>query len=204
MPRSTRSDSEATGRRVLAAASTLFASRGYADVGLEEVAALAGVTRGAVYHHFVSKAGLFDAVAADAQAGVGDAVEAAADAASDEWAGLLAGCRAFLVASLDDSVRRILLIDAPAVQGWARWRGQDAAASARRLLEGIGALVDGGTVSVNSVSGATALISGALNEAALQIAESPDRGAALTILWPDIERMLNAFRSLEREDDAVS
>ncbi|MEY2849473.1 MAG: hypothetical protein RI885_2140 [Actinomycetota bacterium] len=195
MPRATLIESEATARRILAASRELFADRGYAAVGLEQIAAQAGVTRGAVYHHFASKEGLFGAVAAASQAQVAVEVESAADSESDDWSGLLAGCRAFLGATLDDRSRRILLIDAPAVLGWARWRGQDAAASGRHLEEALTTLAAAGVISVASVPGATALISGALNEAALQIAESPDRAAALDTLWPDVERLLEAFRA---------
>lgn len=194
MARASREQSEITGRRILEVATGLFAGRGYADVGLEEVAAAAGVTRGAVYHHYGNKQGLFRAVTAEVQRRVAAAVSGAADEQPDGWHGLLAGCRAFLAAAVADEHRRILLIDAPAVLDWTTWRGQDADASGRHLVEALAALAADGTIRAHSVEGAAALLSGAMNEAALRIAGAPDRGAALDELWPDLERMLTAYR----------
>ena len=133
MPRATKEQSEITARRILRVAGELFGERGYAAVGLAEVAASAQVTRGAVYHHYGSKQALFAAVAAVAQQRVGQLVSDAADAAGGPWEGLIAGCRAFLDASVAGAHRRILLVDAPAVLGWNTWRAQDAAASGHLL-----------------------------------------------------------------------
>jgi AcrR family transcriptional regulator len=194
MAKATKAESDATADRVLSTAATLFAANGFASVGLEQVAATAGVTRGAVYHHFASKRGLFEAVAGRAQRGVAAAVVEAADAAPDPWSGILAGCRAFLIASLSDTHRRILLVDAPSVLGWSVWRQQDADASARHLEEALRELSDEGVISIHSVSGTTTLISGAMNEAALHIAESENPDETLESIWIDLERMLAAFR----------
>ena len=133
MPRATKEQSEATARAVRGSAFALFAELGYADVGLERVAEQAGVTRGAVYHHYGNKVALFTAVVADAQAIVARAVAAAAP--GDGWPALEAGSVAFMRAVVDPAVRRILLVDAPAVLGWALWRELDAAAAGRQLAE---------------------------------------------------------------------
>ncbi|GAA3383760.1 TetR/AcrR family transcriptional regulator [Cryptosporangium minutisporangium] len=202
MPRASKEQSEATARRVLATATTLFAERGYAAVGLEEVAAAADVTRGAVYHHYAGKMGLFEAVADAVAQRVGSAVAAAADAEPDPWAGLLAGCRAFLAAGVTDDTRRILLIDAPAVLGWQTWHGQDARASARHLQDAIEALAARGDVRVHSAAGTAALLSGAMNEAALRIAAAPDPASELEILWRDLERLLSGLRPHALPDGA--
>lgn len=172
MARATREQSEQTARAVRTSAFRLFADLGYADVGLERVAEHAGVTRGAVYHHFGSKLGLFTAVTADAQAIVAAAVECAAP--GDGWDAIEAGSAAFLRAVVDPSVRRILLVDAPAVLGWTAWRDLDAAHSGRLLVDGLRALDD----LVVEPAAAAALLNGAMNEAALWVAAGGDADEA--------------------------
>ncbi|MEU4423260.1 TetR family transcriptional regulator [Actinoplanes sp. NPDC024001] len=198
MARATKEQSEITARRIREVATAMFAERGYAAVGLEEVAAAAEVTRGAVYHHYRNKQALFEAVAAAAQQRVADAVTTAADAAGEPWDGLVAGCRAFLTASVTDTHRRILLLDAPAVMGWSTWRRQDAAASGHHLAEAVAELAAAGHLRVTSPDATAALLSGAMNEAALRIAESPDRDAALDETWADLLRLLNGLRPADR------
>lgn len=135
--RATKEDSEATARLILTHAARLFAERGYGHVGLEEIAQAASVTRGAVYHHFGSKQGMFEAVAEAAQQKLGQEVVLAAETEPDVWDGFRAGCRAFLTASLAADSRQILLIDAPSVLGWNAWRRQDSAASGAHLSDAI-------------------------------------------------------------------
>ena len=195
MPRATREQSEATAAAVLAAGRALFAERGYAAVGLEQVAAAAGVTRGAVYHHYGSKAGLFAAVHEAVQASVAAAIDAATRGLADPWAGLEAGCRAFLVASVADGSRRIVLLDGPAVLGWARWQESDARHSVRRLDEALAFLDRSGALAVASVPAASALLSGAMNAAATWIAGAPDRDAATEEAWATLLPLLAALRA---------
>ena len=172
MPRATKEQSERTAQAVRASAYRLFAEHGYADVGLGQVARDAGVTRGAVYHHFGSKVGLFTAVVDDAQSVVAAAVaEAAPD---DGWQAIEAGSIAFMRAVVDPALRRILLVDGPAVLGWTAWRELDAAHSGRLLADGLGALDD---LAVDP-GAAAALLNGAMNEAALWIAAGGDAALA--------------------------
>jgi AcrR family transcriptional regulator len=172
----------------------LFAARGFADVGLDEIAAAAGVTRGAVYHHFGSRRGMFDAVHAWAQGEVARTIAVATADIAEPWEALKVGCRAFLDAAVREDVRRILLVDAPAVAGWDAWRELDARGSARLLHEVLTELRDAGVVDVASVDACHALLSGAMNEAALRAAslDSAERGIAEA--WPTLERMLDALR----------
>lgn len=195
MARTTREQSEATAARVLATARRLFTERGYADVGLEEVAAQSAVTRGAVYHHFGSKRGLFQAVLAQVQHSVADAIERDTALVAGPWDMLEAGCRTFLVASVQDEARRIMLVDAPAVLGWNVWRHQDGANSGR-LLEGVlGELADAGLLATVSVDATAALLSGAMNEAALWIAGSSEPHTATEQAWTTLQRMLRALHA---------
>lgn len=171
----------------------LFATLGYGPVGLSEIVAAAGVTKGALYHHFESKADLFRAVLEQVQQEVAQRVAAAAAAHCDAWSQLTAGCRAFLVASTDPDLQRIMLVDGPAVLGWNEWRALDEAASARHLAEALAALVAEGTIAPQPIAPLTHLLSGAMNEAALWLSASakPDDLAAT---WAALSRMLEALR----------
>lgn len=151
-----------------------FAADGYHDVVLADVAQAVGVTKGAAYHHFESKAGLFRAVVAEVQHELGERVAAAADAHTDPWEQLRAGCHAFLSAGHDPTVRRIVLLDAPAVLGWDEWRAMDEDSSARHLADALTGLVEAGVIEDQPVEPLTRLLSGAMNEAALWLARSPD------------------------------
>ncbi|GAB3102093.1 TetR/AcrR family transcriptional regulator [Isoptericola nanjingensis] len=195
MPRRTRAESEATAAAILAAARGLYAERGYAAVAVEEVAAACGVTRGAVYHHYGSRAGLFAAVHADVTAAVGAEIERATDGLGDLWESLEAGCRAFLSAVVADDARQVVLVDGPAVLGWARWREDDAASSGRLLDEVLGELADAGRVRAADVPATSALLSGAMNEAALWVAASPDRDRALDQAWAVLRRLLRGIEA---------
>lgn len=194
MARSSREDTEATRARVLEAARGLFAERGYADVGLEQVAAAAGVTRGAVYHHYGSKRGLFAAVHRRAQEVVGAAVEDATQGLSDPWEMLEVGCQAFLAAAVAPEVRRVLLVDAPVVLGWDAWREQDEAHSARMLGEVLDELSDAGVIADLPTGAVTAVLSGAMNEAALRAASLADPTLGVDEGWRVLQPMVRALR----------
>ncbi|MGX2997476.1 TetR/AcrR family transcriptional regulator [Streptomyces sp. JNUCC 64] len=183
----------ATRRALLAEGRRRFAADGYHDVVFAEVAAAVGVTKGAAYHHFASKAGLFRAVVAEVQRDLGEAVAAAADAHPDPWEQLRAGCRAFLSAGGDPAVRRIVLVDAPTVLGWDEWRALDEESSARHLAEALRALIAAGTLPEQPVEPLVRLLSGAMNEAALWLARSPDPDA-LAATGRALDRLLDGLR----------
>ncbi|MFI1016187.1 TetR/AcrR family transcriptional regulator [Streptomyces sp. NPDC020965] len=163
---------ERTRRTLLGVSRELFAAEGYGALGLAEIVGAAGVTKGALYHHFASKAELFRAVLAEVQAEVGERVAEAADARDDPWDQLTAGCQEFITAATDPEIQRILLIDGPAVLGWHEWRVLDEASSARHLAEALTDLIERGVVARQPVAPLAHLLSGAMNEAALWLATS--------------------------------
>src|SRR5437763_10168827 len=117
--------SEATRSALIAAARGLFAERGYTGVGTEEIVRAAGVTRGALYHHFRDgKSGLLEAVYVQIEAEVTQRIAegALADAADSPIDAMRAGAAQFLDACSESEVQQIVLHDAPAVLGWDRWR----------------------------------------------------------------------------------
>ncbi|MEU5978337.1 TetR/AcrR family transcriptional regulator [Streptomyces sp. NPDC047315] len=183
----------ATRRALLTEGRRRFAADGYHDVVLAEVAAAVGVTKGAAYHHFASKAGLFRAVVAEVQAELGERVARAADAHADPWEQLRAGCRAFLAAGADPAVRRIVLVDAPTVLGWDEWRAMDDDASARHLAQALEGLVAAGVIADQPVAPLARLLSGAMNEAAIWLARST-APTALTDAERALDRLLSGLR----------
>ncbi|MCB5168357.1 TetR/AcrR family transcriptional regulator [Streptomyces bambusae] len=181
----------ATRRALLAEGQRRFAADGYHHVVLADVAQAVGVTKGAAYHHFDSKAGLFRAVVAQVQHDLGERVAAAAEQHGDLWEQLRAGCRAFLAAGTDPAVRQILLLDAPTVLGWDEWRALDEQSSARHLAEALTALTEAGIIADQPVEPLARLLSGGMNETALWIARGGDPQAAEQAL----DRLLAGLRA---------
>ncbi|MDG4863933.1 TetR/AcrR family transcriptional regulator [Streptomyces sp. T-3] len=165
---------EQTRQALLREGRRLFSQSGYGAVGLAEIVRAAGVTKGALYHHFTGKAELFRAVLEELQQEVGRRVAAAADAEDDPWAQLAAGCQEFLTAATDPDIQRVMLVDGPAVLGWSEWRAMDEAASARHLADAVSSLMDAGIITRQPVAPLVHLLSGAMNEAALWLASSTD------------------------------
>lgn len=190
MPRATAEAAARTARHVLDRADELFATRGFGEVSVDDVAAATGVTRGAVYHHYGSKAGLFRAVAARRQTQVAEEVVAAAErAGSGPVDQLRAGSHAFLDAITAPPAFRVLLVDAPTVVGWDEWRHLDATASGAHLRDALRSV----GVADELLDATTAQLSGAMNEAALHIARHPDPGGARIHAHTVLDQILSSF-----------
>src|SRR3954462_8418481 len=116
--------SEATRAALMAAARPLFAERGFAGVGTEEIVRAAGVTRGALYHQFRDKEELFAAVFELLESELAQRTAAAAGASgtTDPLAELRVGAEAWLDACTQPENQRNVLVDGPAGPGWQRWR----------------------------------------------------------------------------------
>jgi AcrR family transcriptional regulator len=189
--RSQAERSATTRRALLDAGRSLFTERGFAGAGQEEIVERAGVTRGALSHHFATKQGLFRAVLQDVQADVARRITRAALAGSDPMDHLRRGCLAFLDAAMDRSVGRIVLIDAPAVLGWQTWREIDAAHGLGLVSEGLDAVMDAGLVERQPVQPLAHLLLAALNEAAMLVVNAEDPIAARAEVGVTVERLLS-------------
>jgi AcrR family transcriptional regulator len=183
-----------TMRTLVQIARAQFAEQGYAQTATEAIVRQAGVTRGALYHHFEGKEGLFKAVVDEVQKDVAQRIIDACQAVDEPWERLLVGCRAFLQASLEPDVQRIMLIDAPAILGWETWRAMDADHSMHLLESSIQELVTAGTIHVGSVAAATHLLSGAMNEGVLWIARSEQPLVALEETLTTFQQLLSGLR----------
>ena len=171
--------SEATRGALVSAARRLFAERGYAGVGTEEIVRAAGVTRGALYHHFDGKRDLFEAVYVQIEKELAERIAAGALAANADspLAAMRAGAEMFLQACTEPEAQRIVLLDGPAVLGWDRWR-EIAAEYGLGLIEAsLQAAIDAGAIVSQPVRPLAHVLMGALDEAAMLVgrAEDPER-----------------------------
>ncbi len=181
-PRTNADWSRATTDTLRRRARAEFAARGYADASLERIAKRAGVTKGAVYYHFRSKEGLFEAVFRDVEREIVERIETRAAAAADPVEAVVAGCLAFLDIAVDDALRQIALVDGPLVLGWSRWRVIDGEFGLGSLKEGLRAGQRAGWLRDVDPDVLAHLISGAVNEGVFLIAESDDRVRAYDAL----------------------
>ncbi len=183
--------SETTRAALLSAARRLFAEHGYGGVGTEEIVRAAGVTRGALYHHFEDKKDLFRAVYEEIEGELVQQIAAVAVGASDPVDALRAGARAWLDACEEPAVQQIALLDAPSVLGWEEWR-EIGMRYGFGLVEGtLQAAVDAGLLERQPVKPLAHLIVGAIDEAALVVARADDGGRTRREVGESVERFLD-------------
>jgi AcrR family transcriptional regulator len=175
---------------LLAAARELFAKHGFAATGREQIAELAGVTRGALYHHFGSKELLFRAVVEQLEEELGEKVMIAAARSDDASEQLRLGCMAFLDACLEPAVRRVVLVEAPVVLGWDQWREIDARHGLSLVTHALEAVVASGQMTAVAVEPLAHMLLGALNEAAMLVAHAPKPKAARAEVGRTVELVL--------------
>jgi AcrR family transcriptional regulator len=186
--------SESTRAALISAGRELFAERGYAAVGTEEIVRRAGVTRGALYHHFDGKRELLEAVYVQLES------EMAARLAELETPGagaletLHAGAEMFLDHALEPEVQRIVLLDAPAVLGWERWR-EIGARYGLGLIEGVlNVGMERGEIRRQPVEPLAHALLGALDEVAMFVARAADPAAARAEAGETLTGLLGALR----------
>jgi AcrR family transcriptional regulator len=186
--------SEATRRALIAAARRLFAERGYAAVGTEEIVHAAGVTRGALYHHFEDKAALLEAVYEQIEEELTQEIAAGAMSNPDPVAALKLGAAAFLDHCLEPEVQRIVLLDAPAVLGWERWREIGAQHGLGLVEAGLAGAMEQGAISRQPVRPLAHVLMGALDEAAMTVARADNPRAARREMEAILATVLDGLR----------
>jgi AcrR family transcriptional regulator len=185
---------EETRRTLLRVARELFTTRGYAAVGTEEIVQTAGVTRGALYHHFRDKQQLFRAVHEELEAEIVASTGAAVADMADVADMIDYGIRAFLDLCTDPRIARVTLIDAPTVLGWRVWREIDEQYGLGLVEATLAAAMDAGVLARQDVRTLAHLLLGALGEAALMIANDPDPVAARARVEPALAALLGNLR----------
>jgi AcrR family transcriptional regulator len=187
--------SESTRGALIDAARHLFAERGYGGVGTEEIVRAAGVTRGALYHHFSGKRDLFEAVYERIEADLAERIAAGALAANADspLEAMRAGAEMFLQACTEPEPQRIALIDGPAVLGWDRWR-EIAAQHGLGLIEGsLQAAIDAREIASQPVRPLAHVLMGALDEAAMLVARAEDPERMRAEVGRTLDFLLNAL-----------
>ena len=180
--RSNAERSDAMRASLIAAARFLFVEKGYSETGTPEIVEAAGVTRGALYHHFTDKKALFEAVVRSESATVGSEVQNAAPASAAPAQALTLGGAAFLEAMSQPGRARLLLLDGPAVLGREAMDAIDEEYVVGALRVGLQLAMDSAGVSNISLDAATAMFSAAFDRAALAIAAGGDPKAYLTAI----------------------
>lgn len=175
----------------------MFADGGYHSTAAGEVVGLAGLTRGAMYHHFEDKRDLFRAVVEELEAEVDEVVLAEArrvlGETSSRWEAFRAGHRAYLDVCLRPEVRRILLLDGPAVLGWEEWHEIDAAHAVRPIQAGLESMMESRMMERGPTGPLAHLLHGAVLEAALYVAVSEDPASARDEAWDGLDRLLGGL-----------
>lgn len=196
VPRRSQAErSEATRGALIAAARRLFAERGYAEVGTEEIVRAAGVTRGALYHHFEGKRGLLRAVYEQLEEELSKQFAATLTPGAEPLQVLREGAETFLDQCLEREVQQIALLDAPAVLGWEEWREINAR-YALGLIEGVISYgIETGQVRAQPVKPLAHALIGALDEVAMLVARSDDPAATRVEVSETLRSLIDALRA---------
>ncbi len=170
-PRSRAEMLEETRAKLIAAARQAFAEKGFADASMDDLTAAAGLTRGALYHHFGDKKGLLAAVVAQIDSEMAARADQAGAAAGTGWAALEAQGVAYIQEALVPEIQRIVLLDGPAFLGDpSTWPSQNACLESTR--HALSALSDSGQLKPVDIEAAARLLNGAALNAALWVAAS--------------------------------
>ena len=187
--------SEGAREAVIEAARELFRERDYATVTTAAILERAGVSRGALYHHFDSKRDLYRAVWLDSEERLIGRLAATASGAETPFEALTAGCRAYLDESATNrELQRIGLLQSRTVLGWEDWRRGIQELGLRAIGETVSAAIQVGEIREADVETTAHLVLAALIEAGLLIATAGDRRAARAAAEPVLEAMLEGLR----------
>ncbi|MGC0988772.1 TetR/AcrR family transcriptional regulator [Pantoea agglomerans] len=174
--------------KLIAAARTAFAEKGFAAASMDQLTASVGLTRGALYHNFGDKKGLLAAIVAQVDGEMAQQAKAAASGVSDAWEKLVAEGIAYIRMAMDNEVQRIVLRDGPAFLGDpSQWPSQNSCLEATR--ETITRLIDSGIMKPVDADAAAHLLNSAALNAALWVASSSEPEKALP-------KMIDVFTQL--------
>jgi AcrR family transcriptional regulator len=184
-----------TREALIAAARPLFAEHGFSDVALETIVRAAGVTRGALYHHFADKtelfATVFEQVEGEVAARMGEAITAANQTDAVEVMRLGAGF--WLDACSDPEIQRIVLVDAPAVLGWTRWTEIGNRYNIGLVRALLSSAIETGRIPPQPIEATALTMLGAMREATLYVARAEDHDQARQEAGAVMDRFIRAL-----------
>jgi AcrR family transcriptional regulator len=170
-----------TKARLLAAARDLFVAQGFAETGTPELVERAGVTRGALYHHFEDKTDLFRALAIEEAQAIGTAIEETTRDIEDPQEAMVVGTNAYFDAMAVPGRAKILLSDAPSILGYAEALTLTKPEGSEGLKDGLRQAIP--ELSEPDLDALTNVLSAAFDRAALEIAEGSERGPYVNALF---------------------
>jgi AcrR family transcriptional regulator len=182
---------QATRAHIVDVAMQLFATHGYDATSIEAVLAESGVSRGSLYHHFAGKDALFLAVLEAVGARLTEQTTTALAEARDPVEILRIGSLQWIRQAGDPVVQQIMLIDAPAVLGWQRWRELDEQSTLGFIRSAIAYAADAGSVDERHVDVFAHIVLAAANEVAMMIALAGDSAAAIEEVESAFDDFLN-------------
>lgn len=205
-PRTRRTQQERSGTttaELLAAARELFAADGYAATSLDAVCERAGVSKGALYHHFRNKEALFQAVYAAEEAAIAEAVAAAYLAVHerDRWDAVFEGCQAYLKMCLDPGIQRITLRDAPSALG-PEAVDEVTELCVNQMRIGVRRAIEAGRIAPRPVEPLARLLFGGLSESARSIGRAADPKQAQREALAELRRLFDAVEAAGAGEDA--
>jgi len=184
---------ESTRASLVAAGRKLFGNQGYVDTSIDDIATAAGVTKGALYHHFAGKDALFRAVYEQVKREITDQV-APSFSEFEPWDALVTGCQATLDAHLDPEVRRIVVFDGRAVLGWEVVREIESRYGAIVLRGALRAAMHAQVIERQPLVPLAQMLNGALTEACVLIADADDVAASRAEVGAVVLRILEGLR----------
>jgi AcrR family transcriptional regulator len=182
---------QATRTHLIDVALRLFTEHGYDGTSIEAVLAEAGVSRGSLYHHFAGKEALFLAVLEAVGARIGAETLAAIQGTPDPVELLRVGCRTWIRQARDPVVRQIMLIDAPAVLGWQRYRELDEVSTLGAIKDSVAHAAETGAIDGRYVDVFAHVVLAAVNEVAMMIALGNEPAEVLAASESAVEDFLD-------------
>ncbi|MCR4266732.1 TetR/AcrR family transcriptional regulator [Nitratireductor sp. ZSWI3] len=187
-----------TRAKLVAAARHAFGTVGYAAASMDDFTAEAGLTRGALYHHFGGKEGLLQAVIAEVDAEMSERLNVISASYADPWEGFVAECVAYIEMALEPEIQRIMLLDGPAVLGDPyNWPNQTGCI--RSLSQSLTRLAQAGLADVADPEATARMINGASLHASLWIANADDPAAVSKRAVAAFKRLLEGLRTQSRD-----
>ena len=181
----------ATRGQLIEVATRLFAEHGYEGTSIEAVLSAAGVSRGALYHHFPGKEALFEAVVVAVSDQVTVDLAAAVSGRTDPVDVMRTAALAWIGLAADPVIQRVVLVDAPSVLGWERWRDMDGGRTLGILRAMLQAVSDSGRLPSALVNPFSHMILAALDEIVLVVARADDPVAAVAEGRMAVEALLD-------------
>jgi AcrR family transcriptional regulator len=193
-PRRTTDQAAETRALLIRAGRELFGTIGFSAAKASDIAQRAGVTRGALLHHFGDKEGLFAAVLEEVEAESAARVLQVAITGPDPLEWLRRGFEAFLIECVKPDITQIMLVDGPSVLGWETWHEIDARYGYRPVLDTVEAAVAAGLLQSDDPSALASLLLGALTEAGTVVAHADDPETTRVRMTASLHRLIDGLR----------